>query len=82
MEYLLLAVLIIIIYAEVLPTISIIFELIRTWIASKIAVIQQCAIHVQEDIKNTQDRMEHTSTHVIGFNTEPERYELEVEDGK
>lgn len=50
MQYLLLAILSIIVYTEVLPTISILFELIRTWIAAKITIIQQNTVHVQEDI--------------------------------
>lgn len=67
MEYLLLAVLSIIVYAEVLPTISILFEFIRTLVASKIAIIQQHTVHAQEDIQNTQARMEPQQTQAIGF---------------
>lgn len=72
MEYLLLAVLIIIIYAEVLPTISMVFELTRTWLASKITIIQQHTVHVQEDIQDTQTRMEPTNSVAIGFHASPE----------
>lgn len=80
MEYLLLAVLIIIIYAEVLPTISMVFELIRTWLASKITIIQQYTVHAQEDIQDTQTRMEPTNSVAIGFHApteieEDEEYE-------
>lgn len=67
MEYLLLAVLSIIIYAEVLPTISTFFELIRTAILSKITTIQQSMVHIQEDIQQTQERLQPQETHVIGF---------------
>lgn len=67
MQYLLLAVLSIIVYAEVLPTISILFELIRTQLACKIAIIQQYTVHTQEDIQDTQARMEPTNQHRIGF---------------
>lgn len=67
MEYLLLAVLSIIVYAEVLPTLSIFFELIRTYLAAKIAIIQQGMVYVQEDIQNVQAKMEQTNTNAIGF---------------
>lgn len=67
MDYLLLAVLSIIVYTEILPTISIAFELVRTWIASKITLIQQRTVHVQEDIQNTQDRSEPNNSVAIGF---------------
>lgn len=79
LEYLLLAVLVIIVYAEVLPTISMLFELIRTWLASKITVIQQYTVHTQEDIQDTQARMESTNSVAIGFHTPPE-IEVEEED--
>lgn len=77
LEYLLLAVLVIIVYAEVLPTLSMVFELIRTWLASKITIIQQRTIHVQEDIQDTQARMEPINSNVIGFHTS-EPLEMEV----
>ena len=77
MQYLLLAILSIIVYAEVLPTISILFELIRTWIAAKITIIQQHTVHVQEDIQDTQARMEPTNSVAIGFHAPPE---IEMED--
>lgn len=79
MQYLLLAILTIIIYAEVLPTISILFELIRTWLASKITIIQQSTLHTQEDIQDTQARLESQNSHVIGFQM-PEEYEVEYEE--
>ena len=79
MEYLLLAVLSIIVYAEVLPTVSIVFELIRTWFAAKIALIQQRTVHVQEDIQDTQARMEPNNSVAIGFHAPPE-VEMEDED--
>ena len=75
MQYLLLAVLTIVIYAEVLPTISIFFELVRTWFASKIAVIQQNTVHIQEDIQDTQARLEPQHSHAIGFQVEDEEEE-------
>lgn len=67
MEYLLLAILSIIVYAEVLPTISMFFELIRTWLAAKITLIQQNTVHAQEDIQDVQARLEPQHSHVIGF---------------
>lgn len=53
MEYLLLAVLSIVVYVEVLPTLSMLFELIRTWFTCKIAILQQYTMHIQEDIQDT-----------------------------
>ena len=79
MQYLLLAVLTIIVYAEVLPTISMLFELIRTWLASKITLIQQNTVHAQEDIQDVQARLEPQHSHVIGFQVPPE-IEVEEED--
>lgn len=79
MEYLLLAILSIIIYAEVLPTISMIFELIRTWFAAKITLIQQHTVHAQEDIQDTQARIEPSNSVAIGFHAPPE-IEMEEED--
>ena len=76
MDYLLLAVLAIIIYAEVLPTISMVFELIRTWLAAKITIIQQYTVHAQEDIQDTQARMESTNSVAIGFHTPQEPVEM------
>ena len=79
MECLLYAVLVIVVYAEVLPTISVLFEFVRTWLAAKIAIIQQNTVHTQEDIQNTQARMEPTNSMAIGFHTPPE-IDLEEED--
>lgn len=80
MEYLLLVVLSIIVYAEVLPTISIVFELMRTWLASKITIIQQNTVHIQEDIQDTQARMEPNNSVAIGFHVPPDPAETEGED--
>ena len=80
MEYLLLVVLSIIVYAEVLPTISIVFELIRTWLAAKITIIQQRTVHLQEDIQDTQARMEPNNSVAIGFHVPPDPIEMEGED--
>ena len=77
MEYLLYAVLIIVVYAEVLPTISVFFELIRNLIAKQTLIIQQSTVQIQEDIQNTQARMEQTNTNVIGFQVP---IETEMED--
>lgn len=67
MHYLLLAVLTIIVYAEVLPTISLAFELLRTWLTAKITILQQQTVYVQEDIQETQERIQPSYTPVIGF---------------
>ena len=80
MEYLLLALLSIIIYTEILPTLSIFFEFIRTWFASKITIIQQYTVHMQEDIQNTQTRMEPSTTHAIGFKASTQDIEEYEED--
>lgn len=79
MEYLLLAILSIIIYTEILPTLSIFFEFIRTWLASKITLIQQHTVHVQEDIQDTQERTEPKDIQAIGFHT-PSEIEVEEKD--
>lgn len=80
MSYLLLAVLTIIIYTEVLPTISVLFELIRTFFAAKIAIIQQNTVHTQEDIQNTQARMETTHSVAIGFHAPQELDTIEDDE--
>ena len=80
MKYLLLAILSIIVYAEILPTLSIFFELIRTWLAAKITIIQQHTVHAQEDIQDTQARMEPTNSVAIGFHAQPDPVEMEDED--
>ena len=81
MQYLLLATLSIIVYTEALPTISILFELVRTWLACKIAIIQQYTVHTQEDIQDTQARTEPTNQYRIGFDiTRQEEYVNEDED--
>lgn len=77
MQYLLLAILSIIVYTEVLPTISMLFELIRTWVAAKITIIQQNTAHAQEDIQDTQARLEPQHSHVIGFQIPPDNEEME-----
>ena len=80
LEYLLLAVLVIVVYTEVLSTISMMFELIRTWLAAKITIIQQHTVHAQEDIQDTQARMEPTNSVAIGFHAPPDPVEMEGED--
>ena len=82
MEYLLLAILSIIVYAEILPTLSMLFELIRTWLASKITLIQQHTVHVQEDIQDTQARMEPSNSVAIGFHDPQMPLEVEDEDNE
>lgn len=79
MEYLLLTVLSIIVYTEVLPTISMLFELIRTWFAAKLQLFNNI-LHAQEDIQDTQARMEPTNSVAIGFHAPPDPVEMEDED--
>lgn len=79
MNYLLLAVLSIIVYAEVLPTISPGFEWLRTWVAAKIAIIQLRAAQVQEDLQEAQERLEKQSSHAIGFAVPSQRDDEEEE---
>ena len=79
LKYLLLALLSIIVYTEFLPTLSIFFELIRTWITSKIAIIQQYTVHTQEDIQDTQARMEPNNSVAIGFHA-PQEIEIEEDE--
>lgn len=79
MQYLLLAILSIIVYAEVLPTISLGFEWIRTWIAAKIAIIQLETAQMQEDLQESQERLEKQSSHAIGFAVPTEMIDEEDE---
>lgn len=67
MQYLLLAVLSIIVYAEVLPTLSLIFEYIRTWLAYGIATVQQRTVIAQEEIQVTQERLQNQQVNAMGF---------------
>ena len=80
MEYLLLVVVVIIVYAEILPTLSIAFEVIRTWLDSKITIIQNRTIHVQEDIQNTQERMGSADIPAIGFSVPLTPLEMDEEN--
>lgn len=80
MNYLLLAVLSIIIYAEVLPTISLIFEYIRTWLALGITTTQQKTVIIQEQTQEAQERLQPQSSHAIGFQYQGEEYEEEDDD--
>ena len=53
------------------------FELIRTWLVSKITIIQQHTVHRQEDISDTQARMELDNSVAIGFHAPPDTIEAE-----
>ena len=55
MKYLLFAVLVIIIYAEVLPTLSLIFEYIRNWLTYGIAVVQKLIVIQQYEAEQYQE---------------------------
>lgn len=81
MNYLLYAVLVIVVYAEVLPTISLMFEYIRTWLGYGINTVQQKAVAKQEAIQETQERLQPQHSNAIGFQYPEERvYEEEDED--
>lgn len=76
MNLLILAVVSIIVYAEILPTVDLLFDYIRAWIAYGIVLVQTKAEKVQsEEEKNV-------STHAIGFDymNEPEFDDGDEED--
>ena len=54
-NYLLLAVLSIIVYAEVLPTMSLIFEYFRSWISYGITIIQKLILKQQHEAEQYQE---------------------------
>lgn len=80
MQYLLLAVLSIIAYTEVLPTLSLIFEYIRTWLALGITITQQKTVIIQEQTQEAQERLQPQQVHAIGFQYQGEECEEEDED--
>lgn len=80
MNCLLLAVLTIVVYAEVLPTTSLMFEYIRTWIAYGITSIQQRTTIMQEEIQQAQERLQPQQAHAIGFQVYDEGEEDYEED--
>ena len=80
MEYLLLALLIIIVYIEVLPTISTFFEFIRSVLSVRIALLQQSLVHTQKDIEDVQAQMQPNQTQAIGFHDTPEPLYIEGEE--
>ena len=69
MKYLLLIIISIIIYTEVLPTLSVLFEFIRTWLVAKITIIQQYTLKMQDDIQDIQEKIKKTNNIAIGFHT-------------
>lgn len=80
MNYLLYAVLVIVVYAEVLPTISLMFEYIRTWLGYGINTVQQKAVAKQEAIQEAQERLQPQHSNAIGFQVtseSEEEYEYE-----
>lgn len=81
MNYLLYAVLVIVVYAEVLPTISLMFEYIRTWLGYGINTVQQKAVSKQEAIQEAQERLQPQHSNAIGFKYQEKTiYEEEDED--
>lgn len=75
MNLLILAVVSIIVYTEILPTVDLLFDYIRAWIAYGIVLVQTKAEEVQDEEKNV-------STHAIGFDymNEPEFDDGDEED--
>ena len=67
MNYLILALLVILVYSEILPTLTMVFELIRVYLGNKIALIQNNTIHLQEEIEQIRSRLEEQSQTAIGF---------------
>lgn len=57
----------IIVYAEVFPTISVFFELLRTKMAYWIAIIQTQTVGMQEEIEEAQERMKDSQIQAVGF---------------
>lgn len=81
MNYLLYAVLVIVVYAEILPTISLMFEYIRTWLGYGINTVQQKAVAKQEAIQEAQERLQPQHSNAIGFEYQEKTiYEEEDED--
>lgn len=81
MNYLLYAVLVIVVYAKVLPTISLMFEYIRTWLGYGINTVQQKAVTKQEAIQEDQERLQPQHSNAIGFQYQRKStYEEEDED--
>lgn len=81
MNYLLYTVLVIVVYAEVLPTISLMFEYIRTWLGYGINTVQQKVVVKQEAIQEAQGRLQPQHSNAIGFQyPEEPTYEEEDED--
>lgn len=80
MNSLILAMLVIVVYAEVLPTISICFEFIRTFITLQIAKIQYAISTIQEGIEQAQERMKPTNTFAVGFQAPQEEYYDELQN--
>ena len=69
----------IIVYAEVFPTISVFFELLRTKMAYWITIIQTQTVGIQEKIEEAQERMKDSQVQAVGFHVHDE-YEEDGED--
>lgn len=67
MEYLLLSVGVLILFNEVMPTLTLVFDYFRTLISSKIVLIQHQAMRIQEEIEKMNERMDKSQTSSIGF---------------
>lgn len=67
MEYLLLSVGVLIFFNEVMPTLTLVFEYIRTLISSKIVIIQHKVMKMQEEIEDMDEKLEKSHVNAIGF---------------
>ena len=76
MKLLIILTLWLIVYNEILPTISALFELARTWIVYWISDAQYKTALLQDEISETQERNQPRSNQVIGFQL-PEEYDEE-----
>lgn len=67
MQYLLLFCLIVITYTEIFPTISTLFEWVRSSVTLNILYIQKEIVAVQQEIEQMQTEQLPTNTTAIGF---------------
>lgn len=67
MEYLLLSVGVLVFFNEVMPTLTLVFEYIRTLISSKIVIIQHKIMKIQEEIEDMDEKLEKSHVNAIGF---------------
>lgn len=76
MKLLIILTLWLIVYNEILPTISALFELARAWIVCLISDVQYKTALLQDKIVETQEQNQPRSNQAIGFQL-PEEYDEE-----